>query len=232
MRYGLSNEQKFELLRPLDPHFQRDSHDIPIMDKVTEDMIDFRGIRALNIQNLNIKNNNSDCFIFMFSDDNDLQRLWNHPLRYIPLLQTAYAIATPDFSIDPKMEREELRHMVFQNRWLGCTSQTCGILTLPTMVWADKSTYDICFDNIQHGSIVVVSTIGCAQSAFFLPGYREMLRRIEPALIVVYGRILPGMYGRFVNFKYKDGFVTKKSPYVQTALPLECSPIFEIKEVC
>lgn len=232
MLHGLSNERKFELLRPLAPHFQRFAHDIPIMDKVTEDMIDFSKIRALNLQNLSLKHNNSDRLVFMFSDDSDLQPFWNHPRRYIPRLQSAYAVTTPDFSIAPKMPLQQLKQMVFQNRWSGCLCQTYGILTLPTMVWADSHTYDICFDNTQHGSIVVVSTIGCAQSKFFLPGYREMMRRIEPSIVVVYGKILPGMYGRFVNFNYKDGFAMRKSPYVQTTLPLECSPIFEIKEVC
>ena len=54
-----------------------------------------------------------------------------------------------------------------------------------------------------------------------------MKKRINPPLIIVFGDMVDGMTGPFINFQYKDSFNVK---YEQ--LRLECvSPVFTIKEV-
>ena len=44
---------------------------------------------------------------------------------------------------------------------------------------------DLSFAAIEIGSVVVISTLGCKRDiVFFMRGYNEMIRRIEPSLII------------------------------------------------
>ena len=223
----LSNEQRFGLVHPLFDRRCYDKFQIPIMKKVTENMLNFSNVRPLNGQNLSIKNNNTRKFILNFSYDNKMERFWNKPLEHIPLLQSAYAVATPDYSIDPQMGFPEYLCQIYKNRWLGCCWQEHGILTVPSVGWTTEDFDDLSFAGLEKGTIVVISTLGSKRDVtFFMRGYNEMIRRIDPSLIVVYGDMLPEMLGRFVNFRYKESFQPKNSTCVQGTL-FEISPIFE-----
>jgi hypothetical protein len=146
----------------------------------------------------------------MFNYDEILLSLWNLPLKKIPLFLTCAAIATPDFSIYPTMNYNEIRHNVYMNRWLGCTWQSYGCTVFPTVGWALSDTYDICFSGIEEGSIVVISTLGCnSHKEEFLDGFFEMKKRIKPPLIIVYGDMIKGMTGTFINYRYSDAFNSK-----------------------
>nr|MBQ5527234.1 DUF4417 domain-containing protein [Succinivibrionaceae bacterium] len=90
-----------------------------------------------------------------------------------------------------------------------------------------SDTYDICFSAVEKGSIVVISTLGClSNKEVFLQGFKEMKKRLQPSLIVVFGEMIDGMTGKFVNFRYQDSFRTK---YYQFNLD-GISQIYEISE--
>lgn len=229
MNKGISDIEKFEVVRKLSNEWSKDRYGIPIMRPVTIDMIDCDNIQAINFQNLKIHENNLYKFVLNFRYDKNLDsQFWTHPLKEIPKLQSAMGAGTPDFSVSSRMMRPELIHQVFKNRWCGCLWQECNILAIPTMVWDGKDTYDICFGNIPKRNVVLISTLGCMNhSDIFLAGYYEMMRRIEPSLIFVYGSMIDGMYGKFINFKYTEGFKTNYSQDIQLSLPLVTSRVFE-----
>ncbi len=109
------------------------------------------------------------------------------------------------------MNYYEVAHNIYMNRWLGCLWQSHGCVALPTVSWAQEDTYDICFSGVEKGSIVIISTLGCEDNQdIFIKGYKEMIRRINPSLVIVYGKMLDGIYGRFINYKYEDAFNTNK----------------------
>ena len=103
MTKELSTEKIFGLVRPLYQH-NYDQFGIPIMNKIKEDRLDFSKVQPLNVQNLSVKNNNSRKFVLGFSEDDKIARFWNNPLKYIPHFQSAYAVATPDYSLHPQMD--------------------------------------------------------------------------------------------------------------------------------
>ncbi|MGN0554155.1 MAG: DUF4417 domain-containing protein [Oscillospiraceae bacterium] len=154
--------------------------------------------------------------------------LWNSPLRKIPIFQTYAAVATPDFSLYPSMNYNEIRHNVYMSRWLGKTWQSYGCNIIPTVGWALPDTYDLCLGSIEKGSVVIISTLGCSNYiSDFHNEFEEMKKRINPPIIIVVGDMLPGMTGTFINYKYVDGFVTNYEH-----LKIEgISNIFTIKEV-
>lgn len=87
------------------------------------------------------------------------------------------------------------------------------------------------FSGIEKGSIVIISTLGCRENPeIFLSGFKEMKSRIAPPLIIVYGNMLDGMTGRFINIKYTEAFNKKKEGYKQLSLFKE-SNIFERRDV-
>ena len=105
------------------------------------------------------------------------------------------------------MNINDIRHNVYMSRWLGKTWQNYGCTVYPTIGWALPDTYDIVFGGVERGSIVIISTLGCQNNEdVFLDGFFEMKKRIDPPLIIVYGDMIEGMSGRFVNYKYSDAF--------------------------
>lgn len=126
------------------------------------------------------------------------------------------------------MNYNEIRHNIYMNRWLGRTWQNYGVTVLPTIGWAGVDTFDMCFSAIEIGCPVIISTLGCQSHIDeFLLGFNEMKRRIRPTIIIVFGDMIKGMTGKFINFRYSDSFNSK---YIQ--LKFEgISAVFEIKEV-
>ena len=225
---GLSEEDKYKVIRPIIGGCEYDDYGIPIIAKTATDKIDWNHLNVRGFQNASAKTFNSNTLLLMFNYDKRLLSLWNNPLKKVGLFQSYAAIATPDFSICPTMNINDIRHNIYMSRWLGKTWQNYGCTILPTVGWALPDTYDLCFGNIEPQSIIIVSTLGCQKHAdLFLLGFNEMKLRIKPPLIIVFGNMIEGMTGTFINFQYKDSF---NVGYEQLRFE-EISPIFTIKEV-
>ena len=105
-----------------------------------------------------------------------------------------------------------LRNLLYiiRNRWCGAYWASKGIRVIPTVNWGDESTFDFCFEGIEKGSVVAVSTYmasehdnRCDQKEWFMAGYNEMLRRIEPEKIICYNTPFPEMRGNIVYVDYE-----------------------------
>lgn len=99
---------------------------------------------------------------------------------------------------------------VFRNRWCGAYWASKGVRVIPTVNWGDPSTFDFCFEGIEKGSVVAVSTYmasehdnRCDQKEWFMAGYNEMLQRIEPEKIICYNTPFPEMQGDIVYVDYE-----------------------------
>lgn len=229
MIHELDDYEKLKVYRPILGDHILDRENLPVMHKVTEDMIDITKAVPLNIKNLSARYDNSDKIALPFNHDKDILKYWNDPMKYIPVLQTTLAAGTPDYSIISSMNPNEVRHNVYKNRWIGCLWQEYGIMALPTIPWSKSDTYDLCFGGVEKSGIVIISTIGCnEQLDVFYDGFYEMQKRLEPSLIIVYGDMLPDMYGRFINYRYQDAFNSNQQAYKQLSM-FDPSPIFEIK---
>ena len=230
MIHELDDYEKLKVFRPILGDYILDEKNLPVMHKITEDMIDFTKAVPLNIKNLSARYDNSDKIVLPFNHDKDILKYWNDPMKYIPVLQTTLAVGTPDYSVASFMNPNELNHNVYKNRWLGCLWQEYGVMAIPTIQWSKSDTYDICFGGIEKGGIVIVSTIGCAgQLDVFCDGFHEMQKRLEPSLIIVFGDMLPGMYGRFINYQYQEAFNSNHQAYKQLSM-FDSSIIFEKRE--
>ena len=94
-------------------------------------------------------------------------------------------------------------HNTFRSRWCGAYLQSKGFTVIPTVYWGQPQSYMYCFDGIEKGSVVALSTLGVKKEKdFFLQGYNEMLRRIEPSAIICYCEPFPEMKGNIIRIDY------------------------------
>lgn len=227
----LNDYEKFKVVRPIIGDHEIDEFNMPIMHRVTEDMLDLENATGLNLKNLSCKYDNTKKIVFPFNHDYDLLKFWGDPLKYIPRIRTAMAVGTPDYSVLDNMNPNEIQHNVYMNRWLGCLWQDYGGIAIPSIPWAGSLTYDICFSGIEPNGVVMISTLSTSEHLNeFFDGFRAMKEALSPSLIIVYGKMLDGMTGRFINFDYEECFNDNQVKYRQEEL-FHVSPIFEIKEV-
>ena len=227
---GLSEYEKYKVIRPIIGNCEYDKFGMPIIKRTKLNSIDWENTKIIGIQNVSVKTSDSSKIIMMFNYDAKLISLWNAPLKKIGLFQGFAAVCSPDFSIYPDMNINEIRHNIYMSRWLGVTWQNYGCTVLPTIGWAKSDTYDICFSGLEYESIVVISTIGCKEHVGeFLAGFRELKKRINPPLIIVFGDMIEGMTGTFINYNYNEMFTPNKR---HEQMCIDGIPrIFTIKEV-
>lgn len=214
--------------RPLFSKFKREN-DQPVVRSLNVSESELEKGEPLNFTN--IAKCKSNSIITMFHDDYKINCLWNNPLKYVRKFKNCLAVLTPDYTIQDGMDIEMIRMNTYRNRWLGCTWQQYGVNVIVTASWAGPETYDICFSGITYGAIVAVSTIGCLgdkERKMFLDGYKELLKRKKPSLILVYGTLIDGMEGKILPIDYKDGF-SSNNRYVQIPL-IELSKIITLED--
>lgn len=181
-------------------------YQMPLIAKseiIPDQLIGFNYMKSTQDRNVGIH-----CFI----DDYQFERLWNNPQLYIDDILKFDCILTPDFSLYMDMPFAIKIWNVYRSRLLGQFWQDCGMEVIPTVSWAEPATYEFCFDGIPQNSVVAVSTIGVKKGeslATWNDGMREMIKRLKPQTILVYGGKLDFDYGG-IDVRYFDNQVTER----------------------
>lgn len=183
---------------------------IPIIPKGDFSDDDFRDLLLIGFDRTNLENNNHlDRMVHFFLYDYKFERVWKNPDNDIERLKRYRAVLSPDFSMYQEMNPTIQLYNTFRNRWCGAHFASKGIRVVPTVSWGDENTFDFCFKGIPKGSTVAVSTYMVSehgnhadQKDFFLKGYREMLRQVEPERIICYNHPFPEMEGNIVFVDY------------------------------
>lgn len=184
---------------------------IPIIPKSDFSEEEFRDLRLIGFDRTRIEDEkNLDWMVHFFLYDYKFERVWKEPDRDIERLRRYRAVLSPDFSMYLEMNPTIQLYNTFRNRWCGAYFQSKGMRVIPTVNWGDESTFDFCFLGIPKGSTVAVSTYMVSehgnhsdQKEFFLKGYNEMLRRVEPERIICYNTPFPEMEGNIVFVDYE-----------------------------
>ncbi len=175
-----------------------DDHFIP------EDIIGFN--YALTSKNKNVG-------VHFYVDDYQFERVWNNPEKYVDTLFEYDCIFTPDFSLYLDMPMPMKIWNIYRSRQVGAFYQSKGIKVIPTISWAEKETFEFCFEGIPKGSTVSISTIGVKRDQEALQiwedGVTEMINQIEPKTILVYGGQLDYDYGN-IKVIYFNNKVTER----------------------
>lgn len=129
--------------------------------------------------------------VHFFIDDYQFERLWNSPTKYMAKLAEYDCCLTPDFSLYLEMPLAMQIWNVYRSRMVGKIMADHGIRVIPTLQWAEKNSFEFCFDGIEPGGTVAVSTIGVKRddnaSKIWSEGMAEAEKRLKPSHVLVYG---------------------------------------------
>jgi hypothetical protein len=151
---------------------------------------------------------NRDKTVHFFLDDHKFDEVWNKPEQELERLAQYFQLLSPDFSVYADMPKPLQMYNTFRSRWCASYWQFNKLLVIPTVSWGSEDTYDFCFDGIEAGCVVAVSTIGAGDSQReFLAGFKQMCEAIRPNAVLNYGTLLDGMgdYAKIVTVPYRHG---------------------------
>ena len=142
--------------------------------------------------------------VHFFVDDYRFSGIYDNPERSLKRYSQYAFLLTPDFSTYADMDLWRQIESVAKNRWVGAYWQSKGMIVIPTVSWSNARSFDFCFDGIEQGSTVAVGMIGCKHShTAFMRGYNEMLERLYPKKIIVFGTPFSEMEGNIVSIDYQ-----------------------------
>lgn len=132
---------------------------IPMIPKFQEKPGDFDDLLLIGFDKTHLEDQNHlDRMVHFFLYDYRFERVWKSPDSDIEKLSRYRAVLSPDFSMYLEMAPVMQLYNVFRNRWCGAYWASKGIRVIPTVNWGDDSTFDFCFEGIEKGSVVAVST--------------------------------------------------------------------------
>lgn len=147
---------------------------------------------------------NTQKGVHFFVDDYRFSGIYDHPDRSLARYSQYAFLLTPDFSTYADMDLWRQLENVGKNRWVGAFWQSKGLTVIPTISWSNSRSFEFCFDGVEQGSIVAVGMIGCKKArARFMCGYNEMLQRLRPEKIIVFGTPFPEMSGDIIPVDYR-----------------------------
>lgn len=137
--------------------------------------------------------NPSDKALHFFVDDYQFMRIWTNPDAYVQLLSRFKAVCTPDFSLYTDFPPAIQIYNHYRKHWIGAYLQLHGVKVIPTIAWSNEDSLDWCFDGEPKGGSIIISSVGTQANEdskrLFKLGFDEMLKRLEPTKIYLYGLI-------------------------------------------
>lgn len=178
-------------------------YDIPIIRREDIDLKNLSLLPCTKAKRLDFNNHHKG--IHFFVHDYRFENTYDRPDIAFKKYENYRFLLSPDFSLYADMQMFQQIGNVGKNRWVGAHWQSKGKIVIPTVSWSTEESFEFCFNGIEKGSIVAVSTVGCRRmKESFLKGYNEMLRVIEPTNIICYGKPFKNMDGSILYIPYEE----------------------------
>lgn len=159
---------------------------IPLIDPYYGDLPEF----YVSVSNPACQDPSKTCLTCL-DYDYILERLWDNPYKYVDMVNSFLCFGTPDFSMKVDDTLAVQIANTHRNHALAFFYQEHGATSFPSMSWSSTDSYEFCFDGYSRGGAVLVSTIGTHRDErskfYFKKGFFEMLKRINPDAVVLYG---------------------------------------------
>lgn len=150
-----------------------------------------------------IRSKDFNGFIHFFEDDVYFERIWNQPNKYLPILKRFDGVITPDFSLYRDMPLVMQEWNTYRSRAIGHWLQENGIPVIPNIRFADERSYSFCCDGIAKGGTIAIGSHGCVkvniERIYFEKGLREIIKKLEPKSLVVYGATPDCIFGDYIK---------------------------------
>ena len=143
-----------------------------------------------------------DKTVHFFLDDYKFEVLWSNPKKCLEILKYYGQCISPTYSIWEMQPYALNLYNMYRSRWVTRYLQENDVKVLVDVRWAGKDTYDYCFSGIEHNSPVIVNTVGTklkANRQMFIDGFEEMVARLEPSELYVYGEYMPLNFEDYID---------------------------------
>lgn len=146
---------------------------------------------------LSFKGDKSKTGVHFFTDDYQFERCYTYPKKWADELKQFGAVVTPDFSMYTDFALPIQKYNKYRNHWLGALWQHLDMTVYPTALWSDEKSFNWCFDGMPVNSVVAVSNVGCSKlyQKEFRKGYDQMMRKLKPKKILLFGSEMDGLEG-------------------------------------
>lgn len=129
-------------------------------------------------------------WVHFYIHDEAFERIWNNPKQYLERLRKFQGVISPDFSLYRDMPLAMQIWNTYRNRSIGVWLQENHVPVIPNVRWSDERSYGFCFEGIEEGSTLAISTNGCIQGKknrkYFTQGLKEMVSVLKPKTIINY----------------------------------------------
>lgn len=140
-------------------------------------------------------------WIHCYEDDVQFERLWNHPRRYLPILQRFEGMISPDFSLYRDMPLVMQQWNTYRGRAIGHWLQEQGIPIIPNIRFSDERSYTFCCDGISPYCPIAIGSHGCIRIAhekeYFIQGLEYVVHELHPSTIIVYGSAPEAIFQKY-----------------------------------
>lgn len=134
-----------------------------------------------------------DVCVHFFIDDYQFERVWNWPDKYTEYLSQFKAVCSPDFSPYSDFPKVIQLYNHYRKHWCAAYWQSKGMTVIPSITWNGPESLEWAFDGEPVGGVVATSSVGMLRDKtakeWFMAGYEEMVRRLEPTQVIIKGHI-------------------------------------------
>lgn len=176
-------------------------NDIPvcptILTELPKEIVTWVEAKSIHKKNmLRDKNYFYDAFVCFYVDDQCFDgprsSVWTFPWLAIRVLRHFRGIITVDFSTFQDFPYPLKLFNTYRMRAFGCWAGKHGLEVINNVRWGMPDTYNYCFDGIEKESVVAIGTVGGSPRKYedrerFEQGLYEMVERLKPHTIIVYG---------------------------------------------
>ncbi len=148
--------------------------------------------------------------VHFFLDDYRFETVWSRPHKALQALATYRLLLAPDFSIYRDWPLVAGQWNVYRGRWCGRLWQAAGFQVIPTVSWGMADTWAWCFLGLPRRSVLATSSVGTdlkdpSQERAFVAGFEEMVARLAPTAVVVYGTAPAALHRLVEIVEYPTG---------------------------
>ena len=177
------------------------SNDIPYCPttakELPQDIITWYEAKAIYKKSIKNKKRNfkHNAYICFYTDDyryDGPRGIWQDSDFALRIIRHFAGVITPDFSTYQDFPEPIKIYNTYRMRAFGYLLSTNGIPVINNVRWGTPESYKYCFDGIPQNSIVAIGTVGGSPRKLidrkrFEDGLYEMVERLKPHTIIVYG---------------------------------------------
>ncbi len=136
-----------------------------------------------------------DAYVCWYLDDvkfDGPRGIWHDCRHAIKVLRHFAGAITPDFSTNQDFPEPLKVYNTYRMRAFGFWLGQEGIAVINNVRWGTEESYRYCFDGLPENSILAIGTVGGSPRKLkdrcrFEHGLEEMVNRLHPHTIIVYG---------------------------------------------